>query len=506
MQPRPFSSSPPPLWAIYPTSSAATVPTTPELTLSPKVSKIMQKKASPSEKLSPLMMNSSPSSSGPQSSESASPFSFASTPVKVVPGKGLTEKIDPYHTIKCYDQLTSKVVPMHASMIGCSTSDTELNGSVHEVPIASSTSPLLSSSTSPLLSSSTSPLLSSSIVQSAVSVGTSMKPQLDKNYPKVPIQPITLTHKYQENKHSRYQKKHGDTSSPIGSRSHSNSPSSGNSTGDVSIVGIPSGANSVSTVTTEVTTPAGRSPLTTHSMLNAAVAGLPVIPQPFPFPIMLHPTFTPTTPGTQLPFVYPSLMPLGIGCPLSALQQFPMLQQNHPNNLGVVNSTKFVWPPSSKVATGNFVMPNSSMLQTPPSSAQDNRKRCTLPLVLEGNSEVTSTILEPSSKKTRPDFVSTSASCCLPKVATLNTATMSTIAAASITRHNNFASQKMDTIHKSITDGGSSSESEMKDNGDSDSEDDVVTCLQEPAPVEGTNDLPPCKSTNSIAAFNNFLW
>jgi len=494
MQPRPFASSPPPLWPIYPTSSVATMPTTPELTLSPKASKIVQKKASPSGKLSPLMMHSSPSSSGPQSS--ASPFSFASTPVKVVPvkvvpGKGLAKEIDPYHTIKCYDQLTNKVVPMHASMIGCSrgcstttTSDTELNGSVHEVPT---------------ITLSTSPLLSSSTVQSAVSVGTSMKPQLDKNFLKVPIQPITLTHKYQENKHSRHQKKHNDTSSPIGSRSHSNSPSSGNSTGDVSVVGIPSSANSVSTVTTAVTTPAGRSPLATHSMSNAAVDGLPAMSQPFPLPIKFHHTFTPTTPGTQLPFVYPSLTPLGIGCPLSALQQFPMLQQSHPNHHAMVNCPMFVWPPSSKVATGNFMMPNSSMLQTPPSSVQGNsqtRKRCTAPLVLEGNSEVTSTIPEPTLKKARPDFVSTSASCCLPKVATLNTATMSTIAAASITRHNNIASQEMYTIHKSITDDGSSSESEVKDNGDSDSEDDVVTCSQEPAPAEGTTNLPPCKSTS----------
>jgi len=402
---------------------------------------------------------------------------------------GLPEELDPYHTIECYDQLSNKVVPMHASMIGntASTSDTELNGSVHEVPT---------------VASSTSPLLSSPIVQSAVGVGASVKPQLDKNSPKVPIQPITLTHKYQENKHSRHQKKHSDTSSPIGSRSHSNSPSSGNSTGDVSVVGIPSNAKSVSTATTEVTTPAGRSPLTTHSMLNAAVAaaaGLPAMPQPFPLPIMFHPTFTPTTPGTQLPFVYPSLTPLGIGSPLSALQQFPMLQQSHPNHYMMVDCPTFVWPPSSKVATGtgfNFMMPNSSVLQTPPSSAlQENsqtRKRCTPPPAVEGNSQVTSTIPEPSPKKARPDIVPSSH---LPQATTLSSATMSTIPAASITRHNNIASQEMNTIHKSITDDGSSSESEMKDNGDSDSEDDVVTCPQEPAPIEGTNNLPPCKLT-----------
>jgi len=172
---------------------------------------------------------------------------------------------------------------MHASMFGCivSTSDTEFNESANEVP------------------SSTSSLLSSSTIQSAVSVRTSMKPQLNKKSPKVPIQPITLTHKYQENKHSRHPKKHSDTSSPNGSRSHSNSPSSGNSTGDVSVVGIASIAKSVPT---EVTTPAGKSPLTTHSMLNAAVTaatGLPAMPQPFPPPITFHPT--PTTPGTQLP-------------------------------------------------------------------------------------------------------------------------------------------------------------------------------------------------------------
>jgi len=487
-QPRPFVSASPPLWAINPTSSVATVPTTPELTLSTNASETVQK---PSKKLSPahLTIPSSPISPDPQSS--ASPFSSASTPVKylsVVSGKlrtGLPEELDPYHTIECYDRLTNKVVPMHASMIDstASTSDTELNGSVHDVPVIPSTSPLLSSS----------------IVQSAVSVGASVNPQINKNYPKVPIQPITLTHKYQENKHSRHQKKHSDTLSPIGSRSHSNSPSSGNSTGDVSVVGTPSSAKCVS-ATTEVTTPAGRSPLATHSMLNAAVAaaaGLPAIPQPFPLPVMFHPAFTPTIPGTQLPFVYPSLTPYGISSPLSALQQFPMLQQNHHM---MVDCPTFVWPPSSKVATGtgfNLMMPNSSVLQTPPSSAlQENsqtRKRCTPPPVVEGNSEVTPTI---STKKARvvarPDF---SASSCLPS------ATISTIPAASITRHNNIASQEMDTSH---TDDGSSSESEMRDNGDSDSEDDVVTCPQGPEPVEGTNNLPPCKLMMSLS-IDNYL-
>ena len=497
-QPRPFVSSPPPLWAINSTLSAATVPTTPELTLSSKVSEIVQKKASqtkPSGKLSPLTIPSSPFSPDPQSS--ASPFSSASTPVKylsVVSGKhraGLPEELDPYHNIECYDRLTNKVVPMHASMLGCtaSASDTELNRSTQEVPI---------------LASSASPLLSSSAVQATVSLGTSMKPQPD-NSPKVPIQPITLTHKYQENKHSRQPKKHSDTSSPSGSRSHSNSPSNGNSTGDVSVVGIPSSAKSVS-ATTEVTTPAGRSPLATHSMLNAAIAaaaGLPAIPQPFPLPIMFHPTFTPTTPGTQLPFVYPSLTPLGMSSPLPALQQFQMLQQSHPNHYMMVDCPTFMWPPSSKVAgTGfNFMMPNSSVLQTPPSSAlQENsltRKRCTPPPIVEGNSQVASTIPEPSPKKARPDFSSTSSSSHFPQVTTLSSATLSTIPAASITRHSNIpiVSQEMDTSHKLITDDGSSSESEMKDNGDSDSEDDVVTCPQEPAPIEGTNNLPPCKST-----------
>jgi len=103
-------------------------------------------------------------------------------------------------------------------------------------------------------------------------------------------------------------------------------------------------------------------------MLNAAVAaaaGLPAMPQPFPLPIMFHPKFTSTTPGTQLPFVYPSLMPLGIGSPLSALQQFPMLQQSHPNHYMMVDCPRFIWPPRSKVATGtgfNFMITNSLVL------------------------------------------------------------------------------------------------------------------------------------------------
>ena len=495
-QSHPFISSPPPLWPINPSSSAAT---TPELTLSPKVSDIVQKKASqtnPSGRLSSLTIPLSPISPDPESS--ANPFSSTLATVKylsVVSGKlraALPEELDPYHTIECYDQLTNKVVPMHASMIGCTVnaSDTELNRSTQEVPV---------------IVSSTSPLLSSSAVQATVGVGTSMKPQPD-NSPKVPIQPITLTHKYQENKHSRQPKKHSDTSSPSGSRSHSNSHSKGNSTSDVNVVGIPSSAKSVSTSTTEVTTPAGRSPLATHSMLNTAVAaatGLPTFPQQFPLPIMFHPTFTPTISGTQLPFYYPSLTPFGISSPISALQQFPMLHQSHPM---ITDCPTFVWPSSSKVAgTGfNFMMPKSSVLQTPASSAPQesspSRKRCTPPPVVEENSEVTSTIPEPSPpKKARPNFFSPSSSH-LPKLPTLSSATLSTIPAASITRHSKIpiTSKEMDTSHKVITDDGSSSESEMKDNDDSDSEDDVVTCPQERAPIEGTNNLPPCKSTKSI--------
>ncbi|XP_065883468.1 uncharacterized protein [Dysidea avara] len=508
MQPRPLVSFPPPLWAINSTSSVATVSTTP---LSPKVSEIVQKKVSqtkPSGKLSPLTIPSSPLIS-PDPQLPASPFSSASTLVKylsVVSGKlraGLPEELDPYHTIECYDQQTNKVVPMHASMIGCtaSASDTELNGSVHEVPV---------------VASSACPLLSSSAVQAAVGVEISMKPQPD-NSPKVPIQPITLTHKYQENKHSRQPKKHSDMSSPSGSRSYSNSPSNGNSTGDVSVVGIPSSAKSVTvSATTEVTTPAGRSPLATHSMLStaiAAAAGLPAIPQPFSLPIMFHPTFTPTTPGTQLPFVYPSLTPLGMSSPLSALQQFPMLQQSHPNHYMMVDCPKFVWPPSSKVAgTGfNFMIPNSSVLQTPPSSVlQENsliRKRHTPPPVVEGNSQVISTIPEPTPKKARPEFASTSSSSHFPQVTTLSSATLSTIPAASITRHSNIpvVSQEMGTSHKLITDDGSSSESEMKDNGDSGSEDDVMICPQEPAPIEGTNNLPPFPNGRGVVQLWQFL-
>ena len=502
MQPRPFvSASPPPLWAINPTSSAARVLTTPELTLSPKVSEIVQKKTSQmktSGRLSPLTIPaSSPICPDPQSS--ASPFSSASTPVKylsVVNRIGLPKELDPSHTIECYDRLTNKVVPMHEGMIGwhgctASTIDTELNGGAHKVPV---------------IATSANPLLNSSTAQATVGMGMSMKPQPD-NSPKVPIQPITLTHKYQENKHSRQPKKYSDTSSPSGSRSHSNSPSNGNSTGNVNVVGS---AKSVSTPT-EVTTLAGRSSLATHLMLNtpiAAVAGLPATPQPFSLPIMFHPTFTPTKPGIQLPFVYPSLRPLGISSPLSALQQYPMLQQNHPNHYTMTNRPTFVWPPSGKVAgTGfNFMIPNSSVLQEPPRSVhQENsstRKRCTSTPVIEKSLKVTSTVPEPSPpKKTRPDFLLTSSSSHLSHVSTMSSATLSTIPAASITRHSNIpiVSQEMDSSQKLITDDGSSSESKMKCNVDSESEDDMVTFPQERAPIEGSNNLPPCKSTMPIS-------
>jgi len=42
-------------------------------------------------------------------------------------------------------------------------------------------------------------------------------------------------------------------------------------------------------------------------------------------------------------------MPLGIGSPLSLLQQFPMLQQSHPNHYMMVDCARFIWPPISKL-------------------------------------------------------------------------------------------------------------------------------------------------------------
>jgi len=152
------------------------------------------------------------------------------------------------------------------------------------------------------------------------------------------------------------------------------------------------------------------------------------------------------------------------------------------------------------------MIPNSSVLQTSPSSVlQENsqtRKSCTPPPAVERNSQVTSTISEQSPKKARPEIASTSIRNCLPQATISNSATSTStiIPAASITKYNTIpiASQELDTIHKSITDDGSSSESEMKDNGNSDSEDDVVTSPQEPIPIEGTNNLPPCKSAKLL--------
>jgi len=455
-----------------PINPADRTPTASEMISS---SEISQKKAShfnQSGKLPPLTMPSSPFSSDHQSP--ANPSSSTSTAVNclsVVSGKliaGLPEELaDSFHTIECYDRLTNKVVPVHASMAGCttSTSDTELNGSVNE------------------MSTITSPLLNSSIVQSAVSVGASVKPQLDKNSPKVPIQPITLTHKYQENNFLMHPKKHGDMPTPSKNRSLSNSASSG----DGNVV---SSAKSVSTATTEIKAPVRESPLVTHPMSNSAgsaAAGLPMIPQSFPLPVMFHPAFTP---GTQIPFVYHSLTPYGISSPFSALQQYPMFPQTYLNHC---NYPTYPWSPSSKVAerTGlNFPMPN--ILVSQKHTLQENsqiRKRHTPPPVVEANSEVTSTIPEPSTpKKAKPDC-STSRN-----LATLNCAALTTtiVPVAGVTRHNH---QEMDSNY---TDDGSSSESEMNDISDSDFEDDMVTCSEEPAPTEGTYNLPPCKQTKSI--------
>jgi len=393
----------------------------------------------------------------------------------------LPEELDPYHTIDCYDQLTNKVVPMHPSKIGCTASDndTELNGSTNEAPV---------------IASSTFPLLNLSTGQVPAGVDTSMKPQADKSLQQVPVQPITLTHKYQENKHS---KKHSE---PSGSRSHSNSPSSGNSSSDESVLGIPLSGKSVS-ATTGITTPSGTSPLATHPMLNAieAACGLPTIPQPFP--MMFNPT-TFTTNGAHLPFMYPSMPPFGIGSPL---QQFPIVQQGNPNQFMMVGCPTFMWPPSSNVTTTgfNFMMPNSSVSQTPPSSSlQENsqtRKRCTPPPVVDRSSQVTSTVPEPSPKRARPDTESTSSNSQLP---TLSSATISNLPVATIARHSNIPSKEMNASHKPITNDGSSSESEMKDIDDSESEDDMVTCSQ-PAPIEGTNNLPPCKLNENFVAL---LW
>ena len=509
-------SSPPPLWPVSsaaPKTPAKVVETTPEasaasiIALPPK--NLLQSKAS--GKLSPLTLPTSPSS--PEVLSSASPFSSASTPAKylsIVSGKhraGLPEELDPYFSIECYDQLTKQVVPMHTSMIG---NEAELNLNIaaqREGPTASSVSP---KAANPLLNSSTAqPLpIPASLMPSMVA----NKLQPEKSPTKVPIQPITLTHKYQENKQTRQTKRLNE---PLLScnKSSTDSPN-GSSNGDLSTT-VPPTVKS-SSASTDIVTPVLKSPLpAAHTMLNAAslaaaaaaagAVSLPTaIPQPFSLPIMFHPTFTPTTPGTQLPFVYPSaLTPLGMNSPLSALQQFPMLSQAHPNQYMMVDCPTFVWPPSSKVAAApsgfNFMMPTgSSVLQTPPSSAiqekPQSRKRSSPPppTSVDGHVLTSNLVTESSPKKPRADFMPSSNSplsqVLTPLNNTVSPLTTATTTTAVLTgRPEAHCSQTGDSNNES------GSESESKDNGDSDSEDDVVTCLQEPAPIEGTNNLPPCK-------------
>ena len=507
-------SSPPPLW---PVSSAAPktptkVETTPEasaasvIALPPK--NLLQSKAS--GKLSPLTLPTSPSS--PEVLSSASPFSSVSTPAKylsIVSGKhraGLPEELDPYLSIECYDQLTKQVVPMHTSMIG-NEAELSLNVSAQrEGPTASNTSP---KAATPLLSSSTAQPLP--IPPSLMPAMVASKLQPEKSPTKIPIQPITLTHKYQENKQARQTKRLNE---PLlsGSKSSNDSPNGGSNSDLSTLYTVPPTVKS-SSASTDIVTPVLKSPLpAAHTMLNAAnlaaaaaaagAVSLPTaIPQPFPLPIMFHPTFTPTTPGTQLPFVYPSaLTPLGMNSPLSALQQFPMLSQAHPNQYMMVDCPTFVWPPCSKVAAGpsgfNFMMPTgSSVLQTPPSSAiqekPQNRKRCTPPppTAVDGHVHTSNLVTESSPKKPRADFVPSSNSPLSQVMTPLNN-TFSPLTTATTTT---AVMTGRPEAHCSQTGDESSSESESKDNGDSDSEDDVVTCLQEPAPIEGTNNLPPCK-------------
>lgn len=516
--PHPYVSSPPPLWAINPVSSAVgKTPTkgeaTPEASASSVIAlpkNLLQPKAS--GKLSPLTLPTSPVS--PEVLSSESPFSSASTPAKylsVVSGKhraGLPEELDPYLSIECYDQVAKKLVPMHAvSMIG-NEAELSMNGTPQYEVQATNTSP---KAASPLLNSSTAQSLSIPASIMAPMVGNKSQPE--KSPTKVSIQPITLTHKYQENKQARQTKRFTELS--CGSRSNSDSFSGGNN--DLSTL-APS-ATKILPGNTETVTPVLKSPLPAHTMLNAAnlaaaataaaAASLPTaIPQPFSLPIMFHPTFTPTTPGTQLPFVYPSaLTPLGIGSPLSAFQQFPMLSQAHPNQYMMVDCPTFVWPPCSKVTGGsgfNFMMPGSSVLQTPPSSAiqekVQNRKRCTPPptATVDGNTQASNFGTESSPKKARPDFIPSSNSPLSQVITPLsNTSFVPLTTSTTPTTTSTTIAAKPEAncgvIQTDENNNDSGSESESKDNGDSDSEDDVVTCLQEPAPIEGTNNLPPCK-------------
>ena len=515
--PHPCVSSPPPLWPV-----ASTVPKTPTkgettpdapatsiIALPPK--SLPQSKVS--GKLSPLTLPTSPLS--PEALSSASPFSTASTPAKylsIVSGKhraGLPEELDPYLSIECYDQLTKKLVPMHASMhMIASEAEMNFNGASQHGGTVVSASP---KAASPLLNSSA--VQSLSIPASIISPVAGSKSQPEKSPTKLPIQPITLTHKYQENKQARQAKKYTEPSLG-GSKSSSESPSGG-SNNDLSTITPPT--TKALSGNSEIMTPVLKSPLpAAHTMLNAAnlavaaaAAGVSLptaIPQPFSLPIMFHPTFTPTTPGTQLPFVYPSaLTPLGMNSPLSALQQFPMLSQAaHPNQYMMVDCPTFVWPPCSKIATGgsgfNFMMPpNSSVLQTPPSSAiqekVQNRKRSTPPpAAVDGHAQAPNFGIETSPKKPRTDSIPSS-NCPLSQVLTplsfTSLTTTTTTTATPVTVKPDAHSGIIQTGDTSNNESGS--ESESKDNADSDSEDDVVTCLQEPAPIEGTNNLPPCK-------------
>lgn len=505
-------SSPPPLWPVN--SVAPKTPTkgetTPEVSaasvigLPPKTS--LQSKAS--GKLSPLTLPTSPST--PEALSSASPFSSASTPAKylsIVSGKhraGLPEELDPYLPIECYDQLTKKLVPMHTSMIG-NEIELNLSGASQHEGSATTASP---KAASPLLNCSTVQSLSLPASMMPSTVGNKSQPE--KSPTKISIQPITLTHKYQENKQARQAKRLTEPSLS-GSKSSSESPSESNN--DLSSITPPT-SKILSAGNNEIMTPVLKSPLASHPMLNAvnlaaAAVSLPtVVPQPFSLPIMFNPTFTPTTPGTQLPFVYPSaLTPLGMSSPLSALQQFPMLSQAHPNQLMMMDCSTFVWPQCSKVTTGgsgfNFMFPQgSSVLQTPPGSAiqekVQSRKRCTPPppATVDGLAQASNVGTETSPKKPRADFVPPSNSP-LSQVATpLSHASFAPLTTATTTATLTPKPEAHPAViqtGESNNNNDSGSESESKDNADSDSEDDVVTCLQEPAPIEGTNNLPPCK-------------
>ena len=125
------------------------------------------------------------------------------------------------------------------------------------------------------------------------------------------------------------------------------------------------------------------------------------------------------------------------------------------------------------------------------------------PATVDGNAQASNFGTESSPKKARPDFIPSNNS---PLSQVMTPLSNTTFVPLTTTATTTTLTAKLEancgTIQVGENNNDSGSESESKDNADSDSEDDVVTCLQDPAPIEGTNNLPPCKLVICMHAHN----